>query len=419
MHLPQIEGEAGSAPSPEHGLRLANTLAKKVEPFRPRVNGTVRLFTCGPSVYRKQHLGNFRTYLYEDVLHRYLEYQGYRVERLINYTDVEDKAIEECRRRGLSLEELTVPIEKRFQEDCRLLNIRLPGFIPRSSTSVETAAHIAGRLVEKGYAYRYGGDVYYDPLTHKGFGQIFGLDMSTWPKKKRHFGKDTYPGRRWNKGDFILWHGYREGETVFWDSELGRGRPSWNIQDPAMIIKHLGPEIDIACGGVDNLYRHHDYTRAVVEAYADTKMANYWLHGEHVLVEGTKMSKSKGNVVYVDGLVGRGFTPRQIRFYLLDGHYRRKLNLHDSGLVRSKERFEHLMELTAACRREPDTGAVEPDEELSRGFERHMDSDLDVGGAIEEMIAILARRNLDEGRRDLRPLRRALDRIDGVLALGL
>jgi cysteinyl-tRNA synthetase len=417
MHLPHLRiGGQGTARRAE-GLFLANTLTKRLERFEPREECVVRLFTCGPSVYRMQHVGNYRTYLYEDVLHRYLEYLGYRVERLINYTDVEDKALEECRSRGISLEELTVPVEKRFRQDCRRLAIRLPDFIPRSSTSVQTAAHIANRLMDKGFAYRFDGDIFFDPLRFEGFGAIFGLDMRDWPTEKKRFDKDTYPGRRWNLGDFILWHGRCEGETVLWDTEVGVGRPSWNIQDPAMILKHLGARIDIACGGVDNLYRHHDYTRAVMEAYSGQTFAPFWLHGEHVLVEGEKMSKSAHNEVYPRDLFERGYTPAQIRLYLIDGHYREKLDLHEQGLRRSGERLERLSALTAPYRDAAGAADAPPDEELCRGFERHMNDDLDVRGAIDALIDSLERKRGGEANGG--GVRRAIQRIDGVVGLGL
>jgi len=145
--------------------------------------------------------------------------------------------------------------------------------------------------------------------------------MSRWPKEKRRFKKDTYHGQRWNLGDFILWHGHKPGDQVFWDTEIGRGRPSWNIQDPAIVTEHLGYTIDIACGGIDNLYRHHDYNIAVIEAASGKEFARFWVHGEHLLVDGKKMSKSVGNIVYPQDLMTKACTGQHIRFYLLYGHH--------------------------------------------------------------------------------------------------
>jgi cysteinyl-tRNA synthetase len=158
--------------------------------------------------------------------------------------------------------------------------------------------------------------------------------MRKWPKERRRFRRDTYNGLRWNLGDFILWHSYRGGEEVFWDTEIGRGRPAWNVQDAAMVTKHLGFQIDLSCGGIDNLYRHHDYTIAVVEAVSGRKFSRYWLHGQHLLVEWKKMSKSRGNVIYPDDLLRQGFSPEEIRFFLIYGHYRDKMSLTDGGSKR-------------------------------------------------------------------------------------
>ena len=176
------------------GLHLTNTLSRKKEPFRSREAGTVKLFTCGPSTYSRAHVGNYRTFLYEDVLQRHLEYLGYHVERMIHFTDVEDKAIDEAQEQGIGLKDLTGPVEDRFFKEVDLLAIKLPEHIPRSSTSVDQAVHLIEILLDKGYAYRHGKDIFFDSLKFEGFGKLYGLDMSRWPEKKRRFRKDTYPG---------------------------------------------------------------------------------------------------------------------------------------------------------------------------------------------------------------------------------
>jgi cysteinyl-tRNA synthetase len=407
-------------------LHLNNTLSKKKELFRSMEEGSVKIFTCGPSVYRRAHIGNYRTFLYEDLLHRYLEYLGYRVQRVMNFTDVEDKAIAEAKNHGITAQELTTPVEDRFLKEVRMLRIKIPE-IARSSTSVEQAVRLIRVLLDKGYAYRHDGDIFYDPLKFAGFGKLFGLDMSRWPKKKRRFRKDTYPGQRWNLGDFILWHGDKgEQDNPYWDTELGKGRPAWNVQDPAMVTKHLGYRIDIACGGADNLYRHHDYTIAVVEGVSGQPFASYWLHGEHVLVAGTKMSKSKGNILYPEDLLERGLTPGDIRFSLIYTHYRKKLDLTDAYLEKAtgklaafKEAAKRLTNLAT----EPGS-STEPAEQLVSGiesaFKDRMNDDLDVEGAFEGIYGILSRLlSLNpEGRLGFTTsslLSEHLQRIDGVL----
>ncbi|MFP3928993.1 MAG: class I tRNA ligase family protein [Desulfobacteraceae bacterium] len=411
-------------------LEIHNTMSRSLEPFRSLEPGRVKLFTCGPSVYRPPHVGNHRTFLFEDVLQKYLEFLGYRVIRVINMTDVEDKAVAEANQKNVAVGELTRPVEKRFRLEAGLLNIKLPEFLPKSSTCVSQAVKIIKDLLAAGYAYEYDKDIFFDPLKFKGFGRLYGLDMGRWPSKRRRFRKDTYPGRRWNLGDFILWHGYRPKRdgSFFWETDLGRGRPAWNIQDPAIITEHLGWRIDIHCGGVDNLYRHHDYTIAVVEALTGEPLAPYWLHGEHVLVEGAKMSKSKGNIVYLQDMLDRGYSPEHVRFYLIHPHYRSRLDLTWDRLAASARRLDRFRETVYALGirlkgngpEEPDAG--EADQDLISRFRRYMDSDLDVAGAWGSMECRLQEVLAAEREGRLSPaevgrLRRALVRIDRVLGV--
>jgi cysteinyl-tRNA synthetase len=378
-------------------LHLYNTMSRRLERFAPRRARTVKIFTCGPSIYGRPHLGNYRTFVYEDILHRYLEYRGYKVQRLINFTDVEDKAVAQAERSLVKLRGVTENAAEGFFENTGLLHLKMPDYIPRSSTSVEQAVRLIQKLLDKGIAYRLGADIFYDPLQFPGFGKLSGLDMSRWPEKKRRYRKDTYAGNRWNLGDFILWHGYRpqrDGD-IFWETGLGRGRPAWNVQDPAMITKNLGFEIDIACGGIDNLFRHHDYNIAVIEAVSGTTFANYWLHGEHVLLAGKKMSKSKGNIVYPRNLLDRGFSAAAIRYCLGAVHYRAKLDLTDELLAASQKKCRELQELARYFTGPlPAPSAQDPDisahiDRLATDFAEAMDDDLRVGSACDNLLAHL------------------------------
>jgi cysteinyl-tRNA synthetase len=255
---------------------------------------------------------------------------------------------------------------------------------------VDQAVRLIQNLLESGYAYRHGRDVFYDPLKFKGFGRLYGLDMSRWPAKKVRFRKDTYPGQRWNLGDFILWHGRRDpADPFYWKTAIGEGRPSWNVQDPAMITQHLGYQIDISCGGVDNLYRHHDYNIAVIEGVSGKPLAAYWLHGEHVLVEGVKMSKSRGNIVYLSDLLGRGYRPHHLRFYLIYGHYREKAHLDENRLHLARGKVDTLRDILSRLA-DPGQGPAKSDpaarkriESLRSDFENYMNDDLDVRGAFD------------------------------------
>lgn len=408
-------------------LRLHNTMTRSKELFKPRENNKVKIFTCGPSIYQRPHLGNYRTFLYEDILVRYLDYLGYDVERVLNFTDIEDKSIEEANKEGIDVMELTEKVANKFYEETELLHIKQPTYNPRSSTTVDQAVRLIKALLEKGIAYWHKGDVYYDPLKFKGFGRLYGLDMSRWPKKKRRFKKDTYAGMRWNLGDFILWRGCKEGENVCWDEELGSGRPSWNVQDPAMATKYLGCKIDICCGGIDNLYRHHDYNLAVIEGVSGEKFANYWLHGEHLILNGKKMSKSKGNIVYLNKLLEDGYSPEHIRFYLIYGHYRQRMDLTDKKLQKAVNTLnglikmvEELIEVEGV--KESKREVIDLIGALLGGFEEHMNDDLDVKNAfdatfetVSKLIALKREGKLSD--KDSETILQRLRKIDKVLQL--
>ena len=391
-------------------LKLYNSMSRSEEVFRPRVRGKVKIFTCGPSTYRRPHVGNYRTFLYEDLLVRYLAYLGLEVQRVINFTDVEDKMLEEAVLEGRRPETIAAEVAERFFIEAKLLKIRLPRTIARASASVPQAVRLIQRLLARGLAYWHDGNVFFDPLKYKQFGKLFRLDMSRWPKKKVRFKHDTYNGQRWNLGDFILWH--KDGEISVWDTAIGRGRPSWNIQDPAMITEHLGFQVDINCGGIDNIYRHHDYNIAILESLSGKSYANYYLHGAHLIVGGRPMSKSRGNIRYPEELLHDGLQAHHLRFFLVYRHYRRRLNLTPENLSTAAARLDALRalaaELTAgggpaltaaeARRAESQIDAVRED------FRKHMDADLSVGKAVD---AITAR---------LRGLRRSCERLPAGLA---
>ena len=378
---------------------------RELEVFRPRKKGQVDIFTCGPSTYRRPHIGNYRTFLYEDIVVRYLEYLDYDVHRVINFTDVEDKTIVEAENKGKSIEKVTDAVHDHFFRETGQLGIRLPAEIPRSSTSVDQAVKIIKTLVEKGHAYRYRGDIFFDPLTTKDFGKLFRLDMSKWPKRKTRFKKDTYNGNRWNLGDFVLWHAHENERTssAYWATDIGEGRPAWNIQDPAMVLQQIGTQVDINCGGIDNIYRHHDYNIAVMESYSGKKYANYYMHGEHLIVEGKPMSKSRGNILYVEDLVERGYEPMHLRFFLLYTHYRKKLNFTNKGFAKCSSKLDESREVFSRLTRKtqkkkPVAGEKDPHgdisaliEQIPEEFGRSMNDDLRIGDAFDGVTSILLR----------------------------
>ncbi|MEW6570013.1 MAG: class I tRNA ligase family protein [Nitrospirota bacterium] len=400
-------------------LRLFNTLQRKVETFRPVNKRVVKMFTCGPSVYQRAHIGNFRTYLFEDVLVRYLEYCGFNVQRGMNFTDIEDKSIREAEKKGTTVKQLTGENIRTFIQEMKLLRMKIPDYLPRASECVEEAVDIIEQLLKRKIAYWHRGNVYFDPLKYPGFGRLYGLDLSKWPSKKRRFHKDTYPGMQWNLGDFVLWHGYKEGDRFYWNTRIGKGRPAWNIQDPSMIIKYFNEILSIYCGGIDNLYRHHDYTMAILESVLAYPVSRYWLHCHHLYIDGHKMSKRKGNVLYTDMLQKEGYNISEIRFFLIYGHYRERLNYTRKGMHATANELKWLKYRVNKISKKARSaqGTVKGiAQKLRKVFSERMDDDLNVKGAFEGLRKIISDFDISEtGSREASDIIRTLKSIDQVL----
>jgi cysteinyl-tRNA synthetase len=386
-------------------IRIFNTLARKIETFHPVSKKMVNIFTCGPSVYQRAHIGNFRTFLFEDILVRYLEYSGYAVRRGMNFTDIEDKAIREAVKNKTTVNQLTGKNIRHFLREMKLLRIKAPDYLPKASESIEEAVEIIEKLISLKCAYWHKGNIYFDPLTFHGFGKLFGLDMAKWPSKKKRFHKDTYPGIQWNLGDFILWHGYSKGDRYYWDTNIGKGRPSWNIQDPSMVIRYFHETLSIYCGGFDNLFRHHDYILAILESVNPYPMAKYWLHCSHLHVNGNKMSKSKGNILYSSDLKKLGYTLSEIRFFLIYGQYRARLNYSEKlirvtsdklkDFKRTVKTIEKLSsEITCPSSQGSKKGLRAY--HIKKSFARGMDNDLNVKEAFDGLYETLSGVRIDE-----------------------
>jgi cysteinyl-tRNA synthetase len=373
-------------------LKIFNSLGKKFEYFRPVNPDVVNIFTCGPSVYQRAHIGNFRTFLFEDVLVRYLQYSGYCVRRGMNITDIEDKALRAAHEKHSRLKDLTSRNIRTFISEMRTLKMEAPDYFPRASQHVADAVRIIEILLEKGIAYQWQDNIYFDPLKYPDFGKIYGLDMKKWPSKKIRFHLDNYPTTRWNFGDFILWHGCLQGERVFWDSAVGAGWPAWNVQDPSMIIPYMNESLSIYCGGVDNLICHHDYNAAILESVRPYPAAKYWLHCHHLTMNGKTMSKSTGNILYTDMLHAQGFTMEEIRFFLIYGHYRSRMNYSKRQMIKSVNRLRELRNRILLIRKKAkgkpgdDAGSAI---RLRKIFTQKMDDDLDVAGAFDSIEMIL------------------------------
>lgn len=379
-------------------LRLYNTLSKKIEVFHPVNKDVVSVFTCGPSVYQKAHIGNFRTFLFEDILIRYLEFLDYKVIRGMNFTDIEDKAIQEAEKRNIPLKTITENNIRQFIHEMKLLRMKKPEFLPRASENIDIAVKIIEELLQKEIAYKHKNNIYFDALKFKGFGKLYGLDLSKWPKKKKRFHKDTYPGIQWNLGDFILWHGCKKNDKYCWNASFGAGRPAWNIQDPSMIMKYFSETLSIYCGGIDNLYRHHDYNLAIIESVKPYLMAKYWLHCEHLFINGKKMSKSKGNILYIDDLKRKGYSLRDIRCFLICNHYREildysKNNLTDISLQLQllRKSISKINSIVKDYKKSNIYDKEKYNRDLINIFKKHMDDDLHVKEAFIEITDFISK----------------------------
>jgi len=303
-------------------IKFFNTLSGKVELFSPIREGHVGLYTCGPTVYDYAHIGNFRSYIFEDLLKRYLLFLGYQVVHVMNITDIDDKTIKGAKTDGVSLSEYTVKYIDAFFQDVDTLNIIRANHYPRATEHIKEMSLMIKGLLEKGYAYEKDGSIYFDISKFPEYGKLSKIDLNQLRKGSR-VESDEY--EKANAVDFTLWKAKKHGEP-YWKTEVGTGRPGWHIECSAMSSKYLGKTFDIHCGGVDNIFPHHENEIAQSEAYTGKKFVNIWLHCHHLIVDGEKMSKSKGNYYTIKDLLAKGFNPLAIRFLLLSTHYRKQLN---------------------------------------------------------------------------------------------
>lgn len=362
-------------------LRLFNTLTRKKEKFEP-LGDVVGIYTCGPSVYQYAHIGNFRTFIFEDVLVRYLKFKGYKVKRVMNITDIEDKALVMARKEGKTLSDLTEFYSKAFFEDMDKLNLLPADVFPRATEHVPEIIEIIKKLMENGYAYcGYDGSVYYDVSKFEDWGKLSHLKLKLGKKKIK---RDEWGEESAIVSDFALWKYYeKEDGDVFWETELGKGRPGWHIECSAMCSKHLGTRFDIHIGGVDNIYPHHENVIAQNFGAFGMNPSVYWLHCKHLMVNGKKMSKSMGNYYTLQDLEKR-FKPMAIRYLLLSMSYRRRLNFTFEGLEEAAKKIENICNTIEMMKSANGTDNTEKIVKKARKkFERAMDDNLNTGKALK------------------------------------
>jgi cysteinyl-tRNA synthetase len=407
-------------------LRLHDTLTRTLQEVVPIEEGHVRLYTCGPTVYARSHIGNFRTFLYEDVLHRWLERRFARVTQVMNLTDVEDKIIAAAVAAGVDLPEETAPWIAAFFADLATLNIRRAHHYPRATDYIDEMVTLIERLDAAGVTYRSDGSVYFRIAAFPQYGRLSGVRAEGLVAGAGgRVDADEYDKE--DVRDFALWKAVGPGE-IGWDTRLGRGRPGWHIECSAMSMSLLGESFDIHCGGIDNIFPHHENEIAQSEAATGRRFVRLWVHGEHLRTGGEKMAKSLGNFATVDELVASGARPSALRYLLIAGaHYRRTVSYTEGSLHAATESVDRFADFSERVRSHQPHGEVASTADPRVGdaraaFEAAMDNDLNLPeamGAVFTLIRAL-NRELDEGGVDAATqgaLVTLIDEVDDVLGV--
>ncbi|MGA7394070.1 MAG: cysteine--tRNA ligase [Terrimicrobiaceae bacterium] len=405
-------------------IRLFNTLTREIEEFQPIDPARVRMYTCGPTVYDFAHIGNFRAYIFEDLLQRHLESRGYRIERVMNLTDVDDKTIRGCRAAGIALSEFTRPYKNAFFEDLDSLRIRRAHHYPEATAPehIGRMIEMIATLIDRDFAYRAeDGSVYFRIRSFPKYGALahFNLDelQSTGRVRSDEYEKEE-------AADFALWKAWDEADgEVWWQSPWGRGRPGWHIECSAMATKILGPQIDIHCGGEDNIFPHHEAEIAQTESVTGMPFVRLWMHCKHLLVDGRKMSKSENNFFTPRDLMTKGWTGREIRYVLLAVKYREPLNFTFESLEAARkalsryDEWSRRLEELASENAESLSAELEPEK-----FGEALDDDLNISAALGALFELVrdSNRLIDAGgltRGQARSLLAWRDRYESVLAI--
>jgi cysteinyl-tRNA synthetase len=409
-------------------FRIFNTLARKKEAFR--AENSVHLYTCGPTVYDYAHIGNMRAYLFYDLLRRWMECIGYDVKHVMNITDVDDKTIKGARLAGASLKEFTGKYTGAFFEDIEKLRIKRASVYPRATEHINDMVELIKILLLRGFAYRSDdGSIYFSVGKFRKYGRLSKLRMKKL-KAGARVSQDEYTKEQ--AQDFALWKAWQDSDgDVFWQTAVGKGRPGWHIECSAMSKKYLN-RIDIHGGGVDLIFPHHENEIAQSEAAWDKKFASYWVHCQHLLVNGKKMSKSLNNFFTLRDLIGKGHEPVAFRYLCLSAHYRSQLNFTFESLAKARAAVEKFNEFYSKIKwmkdkKETQTDGIKPNSrmrlfisEAQKKFEGAMNDDLNTPRALAAVFDFIRKSNreIDSGRADARSLRYAfmfLEKANAVL----
>ena len=399
-------------------LKLYNTLSQRKEAFNPIRKDWVGLYTCGPTVYNFAHIGNLRTYIFEDILRRTLEYAGYKVRHVMNITDVDDKIIRDAQKSGKSIFEFVKPYEKAFFDDLKKLSIEKAWKYPRATSHVREMTGIIQKLIRRGVAYQMGGSVYFDISKFKSYGRLARLQLKKL-KTGTRVDLDEYTKK--DVQDFALWKERKSGEP-FWKTPFGKGHPGWHIECSAMSMKYLGTTFDIHTGGVDNIFPHHENEIAQSESATGKKFVRYWIHSEHLLVNGEKMSKSLGNIFTLRDIESKSFNPLAFRYLTLTSHYRAKLNFTWESLAAAENSLNRLYDFVKSLkaeRRNPHNYYRGFASIVKRDLDKAILNNLDTPRALAVIWNLIRQYHKNPERFNPRETLKLLYNFDKVLGLGL
>ena len=360
-------------------LRLYNTLGRKKQVFKPIKDKQVGMYVCGPTVYNYVHIGNLRPYVFADTLRRYLKYSGFKVKEVMNLTDVDDKTIRDSQKQGKSLREFTKIYEKAFLEDIKAMNIETPEVMPKATEHIKEMAAIVKKLLDKGIAYKAEDGIYFSIKKFKDYGKLSKIETKELEAgASDRVSRDEYDKE--NANDFALWKFYDKNDgDVFWETEIGKGRPGWHIECSAMSMKYLGEKFDIHTGGVDLIFPHHENEIAQSEASSGKKpFVKYWLHNEWLLVDGKKMSKSLGNFYDLKAINEKGYSAMDLRYFYLTKHYRQQINFTLENMEAAKNSLQRLKNIISEVKDDKKTN-----KEYLAEFEKAMDDDLNLPEALQ------------------------------------
>ena len=367
-------------------LRFFNTLSRQIEEFQPIEQGKVRLYICGPTVWNFAHIGNFRTFIFGDVLRRYLKFKGFEVLHVFNLTDIDDRIINEAKARGISIDEFTAPYIKAFWEDFDALGMERPEVTPRATHHIEEMIEIIAKLIDNGKAYESDGSIYYRISAFPDYGKLSKINFSgNISGASERIDTDKY--EKEDARDFALWKLVGPEDEPGWDAPFGRGRPGWHIECSAMSMKYLGETFDIHAGGMDLQFPHHENEIAQSEGATGKPFARYWIHSEFLKIDDTTMSKSKGNFFTFRDLREQGYSALAIRYLLLSVPTRKQLNFTFEGLQAAEstvERLRNFRRLVTDSHGEPGSDAASASIVATAlsDFETAMDDDYNTAAAL-------------------------------------